>query len=108
MHMARIACIARFHRGGLPHHEGWEGWRGIPDGERPGLKLLGGILRLAATFAARVEPRIEAIKAGLRGESLVIRAAGYRAEEPLASRLAEARHLLESALHRPIVIEPSV
>jgi hypothetical protein len=105
--MARIACIARFHRGGLPHHEGWDGWRGIQEVERPGLRLLGGVLRLAAALAARVEPRIESIEAGQRGESLVIRAAGYRAEEPLASRLAEARHLLESALHRPIVIEPA-
>jgi hypothetical protein len=106
-HMARIASIARFHRGGLPQHEGWEGWRGIPEGERPGLRLLGGILRLASALAARVESRIESIEVGPRGESLVIRAAGYRADEPLASRLAEARHLLESSLRRPIVIEPA-
>jgi CHAD domain-containing protein len=107
LHMSRIACIARLHRGGLPTHAGWEGWRGIPEADWSGLKLLGGVLRLAATLAARVEPRINSIEAGQRGEVLVIRAAGYRAEEPLASRLAEARHLLESALHQPIVIEPA-
>ncbi len=103
--MARIACIARFHRGGLPNQAVWEGWRGIPDKERPGLELLGGIVRLATALASCVEPRIESIEAGSRGESLVIRAVGYRGEEPLASRLAEARHLLESALQRPVIIE---
>jgi CHAD domain-containing protein len=107
IHMSRIACIARFHRGGLPTHSGWDGWHGIPEAERPGLKLLGGVVRLSAALASRVEPRIESIEVGLRGESLVIRAKRYRAEEPLASRLAEARHLLESALHRPIFIEPA-
>ncbi len=105
--MSRIATVARFHRGGLTDHANWEGWRGIPQAERPGLKLLGGILRLAATLASRTDPRIDSIEAGERGGSLVIQAKGYRADEPLASRLAEARHLLESALHRPIVIEPA-
>lgn len=107
LHIARIACIARFHRGSLPKHAGWKGWRGIPEKEREGLKSLGGILRLAATLGASIEPRIESIEAGQRGELLVIRAKGYRGEEPLASRLAEARHLLESVIHRPIVIEPA-
>jgi exopolyphosphatase/pppGpp-phosphohydrolase len=106
-HMLRIACIARFHRGGLPSDVGWKGWTGIPDNEREGLKLLGGILRLTAALAGKIDPRIESIEAGQRGELLAIRAAGYRREEPLASHLAEARHLLESVLHRPVVIEPA-
>jgi hypothetical protein len=71
------------------------------------LKLLGGILRLAATLAGSIEPRVNGAEAGRRGDLLLIRAAGYRREEPLASRLAEARHLLESAVHRPVVIEPA-
>lgn len=104
-HMARIACIARFHRGSLPKNVGWAGWHGIPENQRLGLKLLGGILRLAATLGGSIEPRIGSVEAGLRGDSLVIRAAGYQGEEPLASRLAEARHLLETVLHRPVVIE---
>jgi CHAD domain-containing protein len=107
MQMARIACVARFHRGRLPRHAGWEGWHGIPEKDREGLKLLGGILRLAATLAGSIEPRVNGAEAGRRGDLLLIRAAGYRSEEPLASRLAEARHLLESAVHRPVVIEPA-
>ncbi|HUK32073.1 MAG TPA: hypothetical protein VLV89_13230 [Candidatus Acidoferrum sp.] len=106
MQMARIACVARFHRGGLPRHAGWEGWRGIPEKDREGLKLLGGILRLAATLAGSIDPLINDVVAGQKGGSLVVRATGYRGEEPLASRLAEARHLLETVLRRPIVIEP--
>jgi hypothetical protein len=38
--------------------------------------------------------------------ALSIRVTGYTGEEPLASRLAAERHLLESVLHRAIVIEP--
>jgi CHAD domain-containing protein len=106
-HMNRIACIARFHRGALPSDVAWKGWTEIPEQERAGLKLLGGILRLCATFAGSIEPKIESIEAGQRGEVFAIRATGYRGEEPLASRLAEARHLLESVLHRPVVIEPA-
>ncbi len=105
--MARIACVARFHRGSLPKHAGWGGWRGIPEKDREGLKLLGGILRLAAALAGSAEQSVDSVVAGERRDLLVIRAAGYRGEEPLASHLAEARHLLESALHRPVVIEPA-
>ena len=39
--------------------------------------------------------------------SVIVRVGGYSGAEPLASRLAADRHLLESVLHRPIVIEPS-
>jgi CHAD domain-containing protein len=107
LQMARMACVARFHRGSLPKHAGWEGWRGISEKDRDGLKLLGGILRLAAALAGSIEPRITNVVAGQKGDSLVVRATGYRGEEPLASRLAEARHLLESTLHRAVVIEPA-
>jgi hypothetical protein len=91
----------------LPKHGSWEGWRGIPEKDRDSLKLLGGILRLASAMAGSIEPQIKDVVAGQKGDSLVVHAAGYRGEEPLASRLAEARHLLESALHLPVVIEPS-
>jgi len=105
--MARIACIVRLHRGSLPSDKNWNGWSGVSESEREGLKFLGGILRLATSFASSSEPRIESVGVAQRGDSLVIQAIGYRAEEPLASHLAGARHLLESVIHKAVVIEPA-
>ena len=68
---------------------------------------LAAILRLATALASDRESPITTVTVENMTGSLVIVADGYKGDEPLASRLAAARHLLESLLHRAIVIQPA-
>lgn len=107
--METVACVARYHRGGLSKLQETSN-TGIHGGLQEGVLLLAGILRLATALANRgateSDPSISAVNVQYVAGAIVIRATGYNGEEPLASKLAAARHLLESILHRPIVIEP--
>ena len=106
--MEIVASIARYHRGALPG-AGQKSWAAIPVEQKESVLLLAGILRLATALGSDGNTVITRIKAEGAEEpvgSLVLRVGGYSGEEPLASRLAAARHLLESVLHRPIVITP--
>ena len=106
--MEIIASVARYHRGALPNAE-QKSWAAIPANHREGVLILSGILRLATALGSDANSAIAEIKVENVEEpagSVIIRVSGYSAEEPLASRLAADRHLLESVLHRPIVIEP--
>jgi CHAD domain-containing protein len=106
--METVACVARYHRGGLSRLQE-RSWAGIPGGEQEGILFLAGILRLATALASRGtsegEGSISDVKVEQAAGVILIRATGYNGEEPLASKLAAARHLLESVLHHPIVIE---
>jgi CHAD domain-containing protein len=104
--MEAIARIARYHRGALPTaHENH--WSRIPEKRQEGVMTLAAILRLATALASDRESPITTVTVENMTGSLVIVADGFKGDEPLASRLAAARHLLESLLHRAIVIQPA-
>jgi exopolyphosphatase/guanosine-5'-triphosphate,3'-diphosphate pyrophosphatase len=106
--MEIVATVARYHRGALPN-AGQKSWAAIPANHREGVLFLAGILRLATVLGSDgnsviTKMKVENVEAP--AASLSIRVTGYTGDEPLASRLAAERHLLESVLHRAIVIEP--
>jgi CHAD domain-containing protein len=106
--MEIVASIARYHRGALPL-AGQKSWAAIPANHKESVLFLAGILRLATALGSDgnsviTEMNVEKVEEA--AGALIIRAVGFTGEEPLASRLAAARHLLESVLHRPIVIQP--
>jgi CHAD domain-containing protein len=106
--MEIVATVARYHRGALPR-AGQKSWAAISAEQKESVLFLAGILRLATALGSDGNSAITQMKVESVEEpatALVIHAAGYTGEEPLASRLAAARHLLESVLHRAIVIEP--
>lgn len=108
--MEIVAGVARYHRGALPN-AGQKSWMAIPVNQREGVLILAGILRLATALGSDPNSAIGEIKLESVEEpagSVIIRVAGYSGVEPHASRLAADRHLLESVLHRPIVIEPNL
>jgi CHAD domain-containing protein len=104
--MEAIARIARYHRGGLPTSRE-NHWARIPEKFQAGVMTLAGILRLATALASDRDSTITNVSVENVAGSLVIHADGYKGEEPLASRLAAARHLTESLLHRAVVLEPT-
>lgn len=106
--MEIIATVARYHRGALPNAS-QKSWAAIPANQKESVLFLAGILRLATVLGSDGNSVISGMRVENVEEpapSLSIRIAGYTGEEPLASRLAAERHLLESVLHRAIVIEP--
>jgi CHAD domain-containing protein len=126
--MRRAAVVARFHRGALPtrRHKLLSDF--LPDEQKAVIELAA-ILRLANALDAAHDGHIRRIQIGnaqskagnqkkssnglLRKpatapghEALIIAAEGYTASSSTARTLAAERHLLETVLHRPVVIKP--
>ncbi|MHB8527553.1 MAG: CHAD domain-containing protein [Candidatus Acidiferrales bacterium] len=98
------ALVARYHRKALPQPKHKEFSKLSPALQQATL-FLSGILRLANSFEQAAKP-IRKLDVDSTPERLAIRAYGYDGEEPLLSKLANAKHLLEIACRRPIVIVP--
>ncbi len=110
------AVVARYHRGALPHPRG-KTMQTVELQDRPTAMELAGILRLANALdtgkgngengRSRNEkvnvsgPRLEL---GLQERSVVLRVAGYSPLDRSAEGVAAARHLLETVLHRPVLV----
>ena len=102
--LRHVALIARFHRGALPRPE-QKAFSGISGGQRNAIILLCGILRLATAFDSLHHRRIRRLELKRAGDILRVVAPGYSENDALAEKLAAARHLLEVACRRPILIE---
>lgn len=99
-----MGLVARYHRKALPLSSDKE-FRGLSAALRRTVLLLAGILRLANAFEP-APAAIRKIQVDVTTEGLLLRAYGFEGEEPLLSRLATAKHLLEIACRRPIFITP--
>lgn len=99
-----MAVVARYHRKALPQSKHKEFSR-LPSPFQQATLLLAGILRVANAFE-QAPNVIRKIHVDVTLEGLMIRAYGFDGEEPFLSKLATAKHLLEIACRRPIVITP--
>ena len=101
------AVVARYHRGVLPHPRG-KAMQLLELADRPIAMELAGILRLANALDTRKgrkgNENVRRIEVSLRDRSIVVRAAGYSALDRSAEDIAAARHLLETVLHRPVLV----
>jgi len=106
------AVVARYHRGALPHSRGKTmQLLDLPD--RPVAMELAGVLRLANALDSHHthngrsgnenanQPRLEV---SLQDRFVLVRASGYSALDRAAENVAAARHLLETVLHRPVLV----
>lgn len=98
-----MASVARYHRGALPQVGRL---RDIPVAQRKMITFLAGILRLANALDGDHNGQIKNIKLSQKEGYIVIHANGLRGDSPLAERVAGARHLLEVACGRPILVRP--
>ena len=99
-----MAVVARYHRKALPQAKHRE-FSVLPSAFQQATLLLAGILRLANALEQGPSV-IRKLHLDVTLEGLMIRAYGFDGEEPLLSKLATAKHLLEIACRRPIVITP--
>jgi hypothetical protein len=101
-----MALIARYHRGALPR-ETQPRFAALSPAKQRLVQFLAGILRLACAFDRRRDGRISRFELESLTPICTLRAAGYDEAGPLAEHLAAARHLLELACRRPILILPA-
>ena len=109
--LQRAAIVARFHRGALPTRRHKTLRDLLPD-EQKGTIQLAAVLRLANALDAAHDGRIRRIQiendhiSTNGNEALMIAAEGYLPLGPSAQTIAAERHLLETLLHRPVIIRP--
>lgn len=103
--------VARYHCGALPR-AGQKALRGLSLKQRQDITRLAGILRLANAFDTSGDRRVQRLQVvnGSNGSHaskvLVIAAQGYSARDDQAQAIAAARHLLEIAYRRPVMVKP--
>ncbi len=107
--LQRAAIVARFHRGALPTRR-HKTLRDLLPNEQKGTIQLAAVLRLANALDAAHDGHIQRIRIenehiSTKGsEALMIAAEGYSPVGKFAQTIAAERHLLETLLHRPIII----
>lgn len=106
----RAAIVARFHHGALPTRK-HKGLRDLLSDEQKAVIQLAALLRLANALDSGHDGHIRRIqienpKLKVKGnDPLIIAAEGYSALSPSAQTIAAERHLLESVLHRPVLVK---
>jgi CHAD domain-containing protein len=102
----RLAALAaRYHRGAVRRPENRHLAR-LTEEQKHAVQLAAAVLCLADAFACRGDKRIRHVEVSRMTDAVVISAAGYREEDPLARKLAIARYPLEVACKAPIMIRP--
>jgi CHAD domain-containing protein len=109
--LQRAAIVARFHCGALPTRRHKSLRDLLPDEQKASIQLAA-ILRLANALDSAHDAHIRRIQIESdpirpkRNEALIIAAEGYSPLSASAQTIAAERHLLETVLHRPIVVKP--
>ncbi len=100
--MERAAAVARYHCGSLPGNRK-RTFQKMQPVERRVVVGLAGVLRLANVLDARncSEPRL---RVEVKDRTVVVEASGYAPMSRAAEEIAAARHLLEVALRRPMLV----
>jgi CHAD domain-containing protein/HD superfamily phosphodiesterase len=107
--LQRAAIVARFHRGTLPTRKHKTLRDLLPD-EQKGTIQLAAVLRLANALDAGHDGQIRRVQIenvqsrSNSHQALTIAAEGYSPLGPSAQTIAAERHLLETVLHRPVII----
>ena len=104
------AVVARYHRGALPRPRA-KTMQLLELPDRPVAMKLAGILRLAAALDSpdgnigRENESAPRLEIRLRDRCVELRVAGYSALNRSAEGVAAARHLLETVLRRPVLVQ---
>ena len=100
----RLAALAAlYHRGAFPQAD-QRHFMGLSGEHRRAVLLASAILRLADAMSPKGDARIHRLAVGRTADAILISAAGYLEADPLARRLAAARHPLEVVLGAPVLI----
>lgn len=95
--------VARYHRGSLPTAK-QQSFAKLSASRQQLLVFLAGILRLAEALDWRHRGRVRGLEVEQTGDFLTIWAQGNLQDGRLPEKIAGARHLLEVACDRPIIV----
>ena len=97
------SVVARYHRGGFPR-ETQKSFSKLTTAQKRRVILLSGILRLADALDRGHQGVIKKLAIARDGDHIVVAAAGYNPQAPLAERVAAGRHLLEVVYGSPVMV----
>ena len=101
--LARVAVIARYHCGAEPRAKHKIYAALAPDAQIM-VRALAGVLRIADALDEAHNGAVRRVEVRSSPDYLLIRAAGWEESEENAAILGGRKHLLESALARPIIV----
>jgi len=102
----RLAALAARYQHGVVRRPESRHMAHLNGEQKHAVQLAAAVLCLADAFACRGDTRIRRVEVSRLTDAVVISAAGYREEDPLARNLATARYPLEVACKAPIMIRP--
>jgi hypothetical protein len=103
--MQVVALVARYHLTDMPSLR-QKGFGELRSGQQKEVLFLSAVLRLANALDYGHASKVKRLEVKAESGGIEILAEGYTREEPMATRLATTRHLLEIVCRRPVLILP--
>lgn len=104
IHLTLTGLIARYHRGALPSGS-QKMYAALPAEAKRVVNLLGGVIRFADALDRGRNGSVAKIKVRKSESALQVEASGYQPNSKAAEQIAAARHLLESVIGIPILVQ---
>jgi CHAD domain-containing protein len=99
-----LAQIVRYHRGGEPKAK-HKSYARLDETQQQTIRALAGILRLARALRKSKVQSTVGMGVEKSVDALILRIPGLEISESVAARLAAGKHLLETAVNRPVIIK---
>jgi exopolyphosphatase/pppGpp-phosphohydrolase len=99
-----MAWAVRFHRGAEPKQK--NGFAKLSEEKQAAVRALAGVLRLARALRKSGLEGAVGIRCEKSAAAVVLSVPGLIDTAEIAARLAAAKHLLESALEKPLILKP--
>ena len=99
----RVAILARYHCGAEPRAK-HQAYSALPAEGQVLVRTLAGVLRVADALDEAHDGSVRRLEVRNGGDYLLLRAAGWEETEQHAAILGGRKHLLESAIEKPIIV----
>ena len=98
-----LAWAVRFHRGAEPKEK--NGFAKLTEDQQNAVRTLAGVLRLARALRKAGVESTRGLRSEKSAEAFVLRVPGLADTAESAARLAAAKHLLEVAMGKPVILK---
>jgi hypothetical protein len=99
-----LGMVVRYHRGEEPRAK-QKGFARLTKEERQALCAMAGVLRLARVLRKCGVESSKGLQVERSVDALIVRAPGLEDSEAAAARVAAGKHLLETVLERPLIVQ---